>query len=77
MNVDDLIFSGAFGSKTCTVRLTAPHGGGYQYHIMIDDYYVGALQKRSGKWCWLNMPSSFTSADRDLLIARFQTKLDK
>ncbi|WP_231489927.1 hypothetical protein [Pedobacter sp. Leaf170] len=73
----EIVFCAAFGDEMRIVRIKNVSGAGNLFHILIDDYYNGALNLNGEVWRWLNMPSDFTSSDRDLLISRFQTKLDK
>ncbi|MGY3054366.1 hypothetical protein ACVWYG_002573 [Pedobacter sp. UYEF25] len=69
----EITFKAAFGNEVKTVRLTQPHGGQGNYHIMIDNFYSGVIVRtHTGFLVYLNNVELLTSADLEALLERIE-----
>lgn len=46
----NLEFVGAFPDGDKVVKITSPSGGGNQYHLMVDNFYWGIINKSLNGW---------------------------
>jgi hypothetical protein len=65
----DIILTAVFGDETKQVILSSPHGGMNGYHIMIDNYYHGQVNKMLQGWIVsVNEKSWLSEEDKEVII---------
>lgn len=71
-----IVFFAAFGDEDKKVDISAPLGGGGSYHIMIDNYYRGAVCKMSDGWHVYFNSDEWTMDDQQAILERLGIPLD-